>query len=40
MFRIMETISAQIQPSRFKVLPHPFYCIWNLHLNILLFLIL
>jgi hypothetical protein len=27
MFRIMETISAQIQPSRFKVLPHPFYCI-------------
>jgi hypothetical protein len=26
MFRIMETVSAQIQPSRFQVLPHPFYC--------------
>jgi len=24
MFRIMETVSAQIQPLRFKVLPHPF----------------
>jgi hypothetical protein len=26
-FRIMETVSAQIQPSRFQVLPHPFYCL-------------
>jgi len=25
-FRIMETVCAQIQPSRFQVLPHPFYC--------------
>ncbi|KAJ6886007.1 hypothetical protein NC651_026622 [Populus alba x Populus x berolinensis] len=25
-FRILETVSAQIQPSRFQVLPHPFYC--------------
>jgi hypothetical protein len=27
MFRIMETARAQIQPSRFQVLPHPFYCL-------------
>jgi len=27
MFRIMETFCAQIQPSRFQVLPHPFYCL-------------
>jgi Leucine-rich repeat (LRR) protein len=26
MFRILETARAQIQPSRFQVLPHPFYC--------------
>jgi len=26
MFRIIEMVSAQIQPSRFQVLPHPFYC--------------
>jgi Leucine-rich repeat (LRR) protein len=25
MFRIMETVSAQIQPSRFQVLPRPCY---------------
>jgi len=30
-FRIMETVSAQIQISRFQVLPHPFYCFGNLH---------
>jgi hypothetical protein len=40
MFRIMETVSAQIQPSRFQVLPHPFYCFGNLHLNAFLLLIL
>jgi hypothetical protein len=27
MFRIMEMVSAQIQPSRFQVLPRPFYCL-------------
>jgi Leucine-rich repeat (LRR) protein len=26
MVRIMKTVCAQIQPSRFEVLPHPFYC--------------
>ena len=36
MFRIMEMVSAQIQPSRFQVLPRPFYYLWNLHLNIFL----
>ena len=40
MFRIMETVSAQIQPSSFEVLPHPFYCFGNLHLNSFLLLIL
>jgi hypothetical protein len=40
MFRIMETISAQIQTSRLQVLPHPFYCFGNLHLNTFLLLIL
>jgi hypothetical protein len=40
MFRIMETVSAQIQPSRFQVLLHPFYCFGNLHLNTFLLLIL
>jgi hypothetical protein len=39
-FRIMETISAQIQTSSFQVLPHPFYCFGNLHLNTFLVLIL
>ena len=39
-FRIIETVSAQIQPSRFQVLPHPFYCFGNLHLNTFLLLIL
>jgi hypothetical protein len=32
MFRIMETVNAQIQPWIFQVLTHPFYCISNLHL--------
>ena len=27
MFRIMETVCARIQPSRFEVLPHPIYCL-------------
>jgi hypothetical protein len=40
MVRIMKTVCAQIQPSRFEVLPHPFYCFWNLHFNICLWLIL
>jgi hypothetical protein len=40
MFRIMETVCAQIQTSRFQVLPHPFYCFGNLHLNTFLLLIL
>jgi len=40
MFRIMETVCAQIQTSRFEVLPHPFYCFGNLHLNTFLLLIL
>jgi len=40
MFRTIETVSAQIQPSRFQVLPHPFYCFGNLHLNTFLLLIL
>jgi hypothetical protein len=26
-FRVMERVSAQLQSSRFKVLPHPFYCL-------------
>ena len=26
-FRIMEMVCAQIQPSRFQVLPHPIYCL-------------
>ena len=40
MFRTMETVSAQIQTSRLQVLPYPFYCFGNLHLNTFLLLIL